>query len=80
MLFAARASCEEVTRERKAGEEEPEPAFRNCDRTGETLSEKDLRFCLRRTRFDKKTILLWFKSFRSECPEVIFGGIYNLIQ
>ena len=77
MLFAARASCEEVPRERKAGEEEP--AFRNCDRTGETLSEKDLRFCLRRTRFDKKTILLWFKSFRSECPEVIFCERFILI-
>ena len=32
------------------------------------MSDKDLQFCLKKTRFNKKTILSWFKNFRSECP------------
>jgi hypothetical protein len=58
-----------------------EPAFRTCAPTGKVLKKQDLEFCLKRTRFDEKTILFWFRSFRcvlrptdggapprSECP------------
>ena len=45
-----------------------EPSYKNCDPTGSKLSDKDLHFCLRKTRFNKKMIMNWFKNFRSECP------------
>lgn len=45
-----------------------EPSYKNCSPTGKALSEKDLQFCLRKTKFNRKTILFWFKSFRKECP------------
>ena len=49
--------------------ENDEPAFKNCAPTGTNLSSMDLDFCLKRTRFNEKSILHWFRSFRSECPE-----------
>ena len=51
-----------------ANTEKKEPSYKNCAPTGEKLSDRDLQFCLRKTRFNKKTILFWFKSFRTECP------------
>jgi len=51
-----------------ANVEKKEPSYKNCAPTGEKLSDRDLQFCLRKTRFSKKTILFWFKSFRTECP------------
>ena len=45
-----------------------EPSYKNCAPTGEQLSEKDLQFLVKKTRFNKKIILSWFKNFRSECP------------
>ena len=52
-----------------AEESDDEPAFKKCLPTGNSLNNKDLDFCIKRTRFDKKTILFWFRSFRSECPK-----------
>lgn len=45
-----------------------EPSYKNCSPTGKTLSETDLQFCLKKTKFNRKTVLFWFKSFRKECP------------
>ena len=42
----------------------PEPAYKTCTATGKNLKKKDLEFCLKRTRFDEKTVLFWFRSFR----------------
>ena len=52
-----------------AEESDEEPAFKKCLPTGNSLNNKDLDFCLKRTRFDEKSILFWFRSFRSECPK-----------
>ena len=43
---------------------EREPAFKNAPATGKSLKKRDLEFCLKRTRFDEKTVLFWFRSFR----------------
>ena len=43
---------------------ELEPAYKKCTATGKSLKKKDLEFCLKRTRFDEKTVLFWFRSFR----------------
>ena len=45
-----------------------EPSYKNCAPTGDQLSDTDLQFLVRKTRFNKKIILSWFKNFRSECP------------
>ena len=45
-------------------QEEVEPAYKTAAPTGRLLKKKDLEFCLKRTRFDEKTVLFWFRSFR----------------
>ena len=45
-----------------------EPSYKNCAPTGEQLSDQDLQFLVKKTRFNKKIILSWFRNFRSECP------------
>ena len=47
------------------------PAFKNCSDTGKQLKKRDLDFCLKRTRFDEKTILFWFRSFRHVHPNLL---------
>ena len=47
------------------------PAFKNCSDTGKQLKKRDLDFCLKRTRFDEKTILFWFRSFRHVLPNLL---------
>ena len=32
------------------------------------MSDTDLQFLVKKTRFNKKIILSWFKNFRTECP------------
>ena len=36
--------------------------------TGKNLRKSDLEFCREHTRFPDDSIALWFRSFRSECP------------
>ena len=63
------SSSENIPETVGSEESDDEPAFKKCLPTGHSLNNKDLDFCLKRTRFDEKTILFWFRSFRSECPK-----------